>query len=172
VIKISEPHARREYEQLMAEVVSEAEGTGDRARLMADKIHDAIQAQRSWAAGVQFAAEIDGYAAAVKAYLKRTRVVVIVDQDREISKPRTIGVKRRDKDGTVVDLQLPMEVLTFDQLREKRREYIRQLKAYTDNVAVADRLLALEEMAPGSSTPTEAAAQLGVTLDDYLAGAA
>lgn len=174
MIKIAEPEARAEYMKLMAEVVSEAEGTGERARLMADKIHDAIQAQRSWAAGVQYAAEIDGYAAAVKVYLKRTRVVVLVDAEagRQIEKPRTIGAKRRDDEGKVVDLQLPLEVLTFDQVREKRREYLRQQKAYSDNVAVADRLLALEEMVPGSLTPADAAKSLGFSLDDYLAGAA
>lgn len=173
MIKIAEPEARAEYERLMDEVVNEAETTGDRARLMADKIHDAIQAQRSWAMGVQYAAEIDGYAAAVKVYLKRKRVVVLVDDaGRQIEKPRTIGAKRRDGAGKVVDLQLPLEVLTFDQVREKRREYLAQQKAYTDNIAVADRLLALEEMAPGCSTPAAAAKALGTTLDDYLAGAA
>ena len=170
MIKIVEPEARREYEQMMAEVLAEAEGTGDRARLLANKVHDAIQAHRSWAQQVQWDAQVTGYAAAVKTYLKRTRVVVNI-HDREVSKPRTIGTKRRDEDGNVVDLQLPLEVLTFDQIREKRREYVRQVKAYTDNLAVADRLLALEEMAPGSATPAEAAKTLGTTLDDYLAAA-
>lgn len=173
MIKIDEPEARKEYEALMAEVVSEAESTGDRARLMAEKIHDAVQAHRTWAMTAQYSAEIDGYAAAIKTYLKRTRVIVLIDEgSRQVAKPRTIGAKKRGKAGEVVDLQLPMEALTFDQLREKRREYLIQKKAYTDNIAVTDRLLALEEMAPGCNTPAEAAKALGTTLDDYLAGAA
>lgn len=57
-------------------------------------------------------------------------------------------------------------------LVDKRREYLTQISAYTDNVAVADRLLALAEMAPGSNTPQEAAQALGISLDEYLAGAA
>lgn len=170
MIKVVEPEARREYEALMNEVLNEAEGTGDRARLMANKIADAIQAHRSWALTVQWDAQVTGYAAAVKTYLKRTRVVVNIE-DREVAKPRTIGVKRRDDEGNVVDLQLPLEVLTFDQVREKRAEYLRQQKAYTDNVAVADRLLALEDLAPGCKTPADAVAELGLTLEEYLAAA-
>lgn len=172
MIKIVEPDARREYETLMNEVIAEAESTGERARLMQAKINDAIQAHREWAMDVERTAALDGYSAAIKVHLKRTRVVVNVGGDRPAIKPRTIGTKRQGQDGKVIDLQLPFEVLTFDQLRHKRREYITQVQAYTDNLAFADRLLALEEMAPGSTTPAEAARMLGVILDDYLAGAA
>lgn len=171
MIKIEEPNARREYEAVLNEVLAEADGTGERARLMRLKISDAIQAHRDWASLVQRNAEIDGYAAAIKVHLKRTRVVVAIE-GRVISKPRTIGTRRQDESGKVVDLQLPFEVLTFDQIRRKRSEYLTQIRAYTDNLAVVDRLLALAEMAPGSNTPAEAAALLGVTVDDYLSGAA
>lgn len=171
MIKIVEPNARQEYETLLNEVIAQAESTGDRARLMQAKIEDAIQAQRDWAKAVERAAALDGYSQAIKTWLKRTRVVVNIN-DREISKPRTIGTKRQDEDGQVVDLQLPFEILTFDQIRRKRREYLTSLNAYTDNLAVADRLLALAEMAPGSNTPAEAAKTLGITIDAYLAGAA
>ena len=170
MIKIVEPDARREYETLLNEVLVQAEGTGERARLMQQKIDDAVQAQREWASLVKRNAEIDGYAAAIKVHLKRTRVVVNIN-DREVSKPRTIGTKRTDDAGKVIDLQLPFEVLTFDQIRDKRKEYLAQARAYSDNVAMTDRLLALEEMAPGHATPAEAARALGISLDDYLARA-
>lgn len=171
MIRIANPDERREFDALMLEVVSEAEGTGERTHLMAAKIDDAVQAQRTWAVEVQRTAQYDGYSNAIKAYLKRTRVVINI-ADREVSKPRTIGTKRKDQAGTVVDLQLPLEVLTFDQIRDKRVEYVRQARAYTDNIAVTDRLLALQDMAPGANTPGEATKALGITLDEYLAGAA
>jgi len=167
MIKIAEPNARREYEALLNAVIAEADGTGERVALMDRFMEDAIQAHRHWAVQVEGAARRNGYAAEIKTYLKRTRVVINLN-DREISKPRTIGTRRESDDGKVIDLQLPFEVLTFDQIRDKRREYLTQINAYTDNLAVADRLLALAEMAPGSNTPAEAAKLLGIVLDEYL----
>jgi hypothetical protein len=37
---------------------------------------------------------------------------------------------------------------------------------------LADRLLALQELAPAAATPQEACASLGISLDEYLARAA
>lgn len=171
MIKIHDPAERAEYEALLTAVLTEAESTGERVALMDSLIDDAVQAQRPWAVKVEETSRRVGYANEIKSYLKRTRVVLTI-KDREVSKPRTIGAKAKNEDGKVIDLQLPFEVLTFDQLRDKRREYLSQINAYTDNLAMADRLLALADAAPGTNTPSEAARVLGLNLDEYLMGIA
>lgn len=168
MIKFHEPESREEYDALMAEVVSEADSTGERAALMDAKVADAIQAHRQWAMESEQAAKLDGYSRQIKDYLKRTRVVVALTEKRSITKPATVGTKQMTSAGKWVDVQLPLEVLTFDQLRQKRGEYLRQRKSYDDNIAVADRLLALEEMSPGAVTPADACAAIGTSLEDYL----
>lgn len=173
MIKILEPNAREEYDALLAEVCDGAVSTSERVRLMVRLMHDAKQSHRDWAHAVDDGSLRDGYANEIKRYLKRTRVVVLMDDGRSVSKPATVGAKRVDeKTGKWFDAQLPLEVLTFDELRGKRIEYVTQANAYTDNIATADKLLALEYMAPGARTPDEAARKIGTTVAVYLAAAA
>lgn len=168
MIKIQNPAERREYEALLTAVLTEADSTGERVALMDRLIDDAVQAQRPWATKVEESSRRIGYASEIKSYLKRTRVVVAI-RDREVSKPRTIGAKVTNNDGKVVDLQLPFEVLTFDQIRDKRREYLKSIAAFKDNLSMLGRLLDLADAAPGTNTPAEAAVALGIDLDSYLA---
>lgn len=173
MIKILEPNAREEYDALLAEVCAGAVGTSERVRLMAQLMNDARQSHRDWAFQVDESALRDGYANEIKRYLKRTRVVVVMDDGRSVTKPATVGAKKMDdRTGKWFDAQLPLEVLTFDELRLKRVEYVTQANAYNDNIATADKLLALELMAPGARTPDEAARKIGTTVADWLATAA
>ncbi len=160
-----------EYNTAMREVVANANGTGERVALWRTVIDDAIQAHRPWAHDVDRDARAVGDASEIKRWLKRHRVVIAIG-GRTVRKPRVIGTRRPTDDGVVVDLQLPFAVLTFDEIRNKRTAYLRQLAAYTDDVAVMDILLALSDMAPGTFTPQEAASSLGISLDEYLAESA
>lgn len=168
MIKLHDPDERREYEALLTAVLAEAEGTGERVAHMDALIEDAVQAQRQWATQVEESCRRVGYSNEIKDYLKRTRVVIAIDT-RKVSKPRTIGAKATTPGGKVIDLQLDFEVMTFDQLRDKRREYLKQITAYKDLLAFANRLLDLADAAPGTDTPQDAAQALGLDLEEYLA---
>jgi hypothetical protein len=171
VIKVWNPADRGEFETLLQEVCEQADGTGERCAVMDRLVSDAQQAHRDWAYDVERQARLIGYAFEIKGWLKRNRKVVAIG-GRKIRKPSVIGTQRADGNGGVIDYQLPFVTLTFEELRKKRREYMQQIQAYNDNVALMDKLLALEEMAPATGTPKEAARHIGIDLDDYLAGAA
>lgn len=162
---------REQYDALVREVVESADATEDRIDLYEQGVADARQAHRFWANDVDRDARRTGYREQIKSWLKRNRVIVNIN-DRKVSKPRVIGVKRTNDKGEQYDAQALFDVMTFDEIRAKRREWLRQVHAYNDNVALADRLLALEELAPSTATPQEACALLGTSLDLYLSQAA
>lgn len=171
MIKFHEPESRAEYDQMMAEVVAGADGTGERAALMATKVDDAIQAHRQWAMELEQAARLDGYAEETKRYLKRTRVVINVgegEKARKVSKARVIGAKRETATGKWVDVQLPFELLTWDDLTAKQVECQQQRQSYSDTLALLGRMFSLKAKMPDSHGPAEAAELLGIDLDDYL----
>jgi hypothetical protein len=165
---------RAEYEELLAEVVANHEGTGDRAAALAAGLADGVQAHRQWAINAEQAALLDGCAEEVKRYLKRSRVVVNVGNDkkpRKVTKSRVIGTKRLDGQKWI-DVQLPFEALTWDDLRAKQRECAKARESYADTIGLLRRLLDLETQAPGTTGPAEAAGSLGIELDDWLADSA
>lgn len=164
------PEARDEYEALMQRVVTEATGTKDRVDLMLHLIDRMLGTGQDWSEALYETALRTGLRHEIHNYLKRTRIVVNTRDGREVEKPQVIGVKRLDAEsGTWVDTQLPLEVLTFDEIRAKRQEYLTIRAAYDDSVALADKLLALEIMALGARTPEQACRRLGKSLADYLA---
>lgn len=60
------------------------------------------------------------------------------------------------------------DTATFDELRDKRREALRQVRTYSDTVALLDRLLALAELYPDASSVATALIEHGMSLDEYL----
>lgn len=161
------PEERAEWEDLLEQVTQEAESTGDAVDMLKQLVRDAVQAQRFWANDVEDAALRTGLRSLVNAYKKRQRVLVSY-QGELLNKARAIGVKHVAEDGSTWHAQPLIDVMTWDQLREKRREYLTQIRAYTSNVAEMDQLLALQEICPGAATPQEACEQLGTTVDEYL----
>jgi len=163
---------RTEYSELLDGVLSEAETSRDRTALMVARVDDAIQAHRAWAREIAAEARQRGHASQWKSHAKKARVLVSYSGE-VLSKPRVIGVKRQ-KSGQVIDQQALIEFLTFDELRAKRTAYVQQVKSYSESIALMDRLIALQEMSGASDaeTPDQAAARLGLTLDDYLGQAA
>lgn len=165
------PAEREEYDSIVREVIETVDSTEARIDLYEQAVADAVQARRFWASDVDRDARRTGYREQIKSWLKRNRVIVNIGA-REVSKPRVIGVKRTDDEGQQYDAQALLDVMTFDELRAKRREWLRQVHAYNDNVALADRLLALQELAPTATTPQDACRLLGTSLDEYLGQAA
>jgi DNA mismatch repair ATPase MutS len=161
------PDERAEYEKLLSEVVNEKTTSRDRIDAMERKVLDAIQARRRWAREVERHATLLGYGSLIRSYLDRIRIPYVRNGNRVV-KPRIIGVRRKSTDGTVADQQVLIDIATFDELREKRAAYLRQIKSYSDSVALADRLLALADLVPNAANPREAAKLLGTTVEAWL----
>lgn len=165
------PEERAEYDAMLNEVVTSATDSGERADLMEEKMRDAIQAQRFWANDAEYHACRVGYHAQIKSYLKRNRLLFWHD-GTPISRPRVIGTKAINEVGETVHVQALIETLTFDELRQKRLDYLRQIRAYDENLALTDRLLALADLCPEATTPIEALKLLHLSVEDYLGEAA
>lgn len=164
------PEDRSEYDAMVAQVVQTESTTEARVNLYEKLTADARQAHRFWAGEIDRDARRTGYREQIKRWMKKNRVLVSFD-GRMVSKPRVIGIRQSVGDESY-DVQALLEALTFDQIEAKRREYLRQVNVYTDNVALMDRLLALRDMAPDTATPQEACAVLGLAFDEYLGRAA
>lgn len=161
------PEERVEYDQMLQDVIEQAEGTGRRVDLLERLLNDALQAHRFWARDVERHALRTGLRAQIKQHLDR-RKVVRPARDVLVEKPRVVGIQRRTEAGQVYFAQVAYDVMTFDELRAKRGEVLRQLRAYSDTIALIDRLLALADMHPEAKTVQEALDLHEMSLDDYL----
>lgn len=165
------PEERQEFEQLLGEVIGASRETAARLDLMDELVNDAIQAHRPWASEVARSARREGYAREIKRHQDRERALVAYD-GRVLSVPAVQARKVIDDDGSISYQRELIEVWTWEELREKRKEAVKAATTYTEKIAHYDRLLMLAELAPASSTPAEAAEALGVDLDEWLGRAA
>jgi hypothetical protein len=161
------PQERAEWEAALEQAATETETTTEAAVMLAALVDDAYQAQRPWADDVQRTALHDGLRKQVNDWKKRSRLLMSHD-GRVLNRPRAVGITRVDEDGTTWTQQELIQTVSFDLLRAKRAEYLKQIDAYRDNVAVIDRLLTLQARCPEAITPQEACDRLGLDLDDYL----
>jgi hypothetical protein len=166
------PEERDEFDALLARVISSSTNTTDRLDLMEQLMGDAIQAQRYWASDVDRAARRYGYASEIKKYQDRNRVLVASGTDRVLSLPRIQGTIARNEEGDAYHQRELIELWTWEQILEKRAEAIRARRLHADKVAHYDRLLALRDQCPDSTSPADAARQLGINLDSWLGEAA
>lgn len=165
------PEERAEFEALLAEVVDASRDTAARLNLMDELITDAIQAHRPWASEVARSARREGFAREIKRHQDRQRALVSYD-GRVLSVPAVQARKVVDDDGAVSYQRELIELWTWEELREKRKEAVHAARTYTDKIAHYDRLLILAELAPGTDTPAAAAEALGIDLTVWLGGEA
>lgn len=170
-MKLPNPADQSDYDQIIRQACNEASGTGERVALIAHYIDDAVQAHRPWATTVQIDAQMAGYSRDLKSWLKRSRVLVVLD-GRTVSKPTVLGARRRDAGGIEFALQLDIAVMTFREIRDKALEASRIAKTYTDSRRYLDAVFALADRVPNADTPAEALSMLGISLDDWLGSAA
>lgn len=166
------PEECNEYDDLLAQVVASTTNTTRRLDLMEELLEDAVQAHRPWAVEVERAARRHGFAGEIKRYQDRNRVLVAADSGRVLNAPRVQGTVARRDDGEVYHQRALIELWTWEQIANKRAEAIRAQRLYGDKVAHYDKLLALRDLCPDSSSPADAAKQLGISLDEWLGEAA
>lgn len=164
------PQERDEYEELLAEVCNATTDTRERLDLFEEKLNDAQQAQRGWAYSVSQQCRRFGLGKEISRFQDRNRALVSFD-GRLLSMPR-VQSRRVEVNGELTYQRELIVLWTWDELRSKRAEAIRSSETYTAKVGHYDRLLALQDKAPGAATPAEAAEELAIDLDEYLGSAA
>lgn len=165
-----DPRERDDYEDLLADVCNSSPHTPDRLDAFEAKLADAMQAHRPWASDVARACQRFGMAKELKRFLDRSRALVAFD-GQLLSMPR-MQSRRVVVAGEPTFQRELIELWTWEQILDKRAEAIQAARTYTAKVNHYDRLLALRELAPDSTTPAEAADAIGIDLDDYLGKAA
>lgn len=162
---------RQEYEELLAEVCGATTDTTERLNLFDDKLTDAAQAHRPWATEVARACRRWGLGKEIARFEDRNRALVSY-AGQVLSLPKVQGRKVTAATGDVFYQRELIELWTWDEITDKRTEALKALGTYSGRIAHYDRLLALRVLAPDTATPAEAAAFLGIDLDEYLGSAA
>jgi hypothetical protein len=165
------PEEREEYEALLAEIVEATKDTTDRLDLFEHKLLDAVQAHRPWASEVERACRRFGMGKEIARFEARNRALVSHD-GRVLSLPAVQARKSVSASGEVSFQRELIQLWTWDEITAKRTEALKAQRTYSDKVAHYDRLLALKVLAPDSTTPSDAADQLGLDIDEFLAKAA
>lgn len=159
---------QREWDELIAQIPLDTP-VGDAARALADLLHDAVQAQRPWAKERLRSAMLAGLSKTWTAHTKKQRA----DIPTKTGTVKAIGgAKRRDAAGNLVHLQLPFDLMPFEELAQHRDMEATAGRSISENVRVQDRLLALREKVPTAKNAAEACEQLGLDPADVMAGAA
>lgn len=161
------PEQRDEYEFLLAEVVNATTDTSERLDLFDDKLVDAIQAHRPWATDVARSCRRAGLAKEISRFEARNRALVSHD-GKLLSLPRVQARRVVTAAGEQTFQRELIEVWSWEQIQAKRAEVLQQQDTYSAKLAHYDRLLALRDKAPATGSPAEAAAALGVDLDEWL----
>lgn len=161
-----------EFDELCASAERAAKSTGARSKVFSRLIRAAASEDRWFAKDVEREALSRGLLSIFKWWQKNRKPRVPVAHDGQILlKPRIIGAERKDSAGKIYHQQTLFDYMTWDELREKRNWYLTQIQAYTSDVAVVDKLLALAVLAPEAATPAEACQRLNQSIEDYLAEA-
>lgn len=163
---------RAEYDTLVNEVLN-GDRCVDQGKVTRFRhgLEDAIQSQRPWAQDVMVNATEYGLRKLLKDRAKAEAVTLIDYRGHLIAKTTRIGRKRRTSTGESVYQQTLMDDFSWDELEEWLRTITSQITSLLINKDMADRLLALRQQFPETATPREACAQLGVSVNEFLATA-
>jgi hypothetical protein len=165
------PQERDEYDDVIAEIVNATTDTRERLDLFDDKLADAIQAHRTWAIDVARSCRRAGLAKEISRFEARNRALVSHD-GKLLSLPKVQARRVVTPTGEPAYQRELIEIWTWDQIRAKRAEALQQQDTYSAKLAHYDRLLALQDKAPDTASPSAAAATLGIDLDEWLGAAA
>ncbi len=159
---------QEEWDDLLAQVPLDAT-TGEAAAKLLALLNDAVQAQRPWAKDRLNEAVLAGLSKTWRAHVQKQRPKL---KTRYGNVKQVGGAKRRRVDGNVIHVQIPFDLMTFEELAQHRDMEARNRRALAENVKAQDRLLALHDKVPSAKTPAEACRKLGLDPADVMAGAA
>lgn len=158
-----------EFDEAMTEVILSSKRTPDRIAAFLSVWKDAIQAQRRWAMDLEAEILRRGSNAVVTWFVQQQKVMFAHDGE-QLTKNAVVGIRRTDGAGEKWIEQALIEVCAWDAIEAKRQEYLKQERAYSENVAMCDKVLALHDIVPTAATPHEACVEMGTSFDEYLGG--
>jgi hypothetical protein len=158
-----------EFDEAMREVIASSKRTPDRIAAFISIWRDAIQAQRRWAMDLEADILRRGSNAVVTWFVQQQKVMFSHDGE-QLTKNAVVGIRRTTETGEKWIEQALIEVSSWDAIEAKRQEYLKQERAYSTNAAMCDKVLALQDLAPGSANPREACEAMGTSFDEYLGG--
>lgn len=159
---------RGELHRLFVEAWASSTSQAGRNAYLTKGVRDAVQAHRPWAVAASEQAITNGLADMLKRWAKRERMSVKTRTGKRFDTPRVAGALETDSEGGEHWTQLELDGMTVEQLRDKRKRDLSQIRSYRNSVATVDKLIALCEAAE-ESTPRAAARKLGTTVENWLA---
>lgn len=135
-----------------------------------DLLAEARERRASWVHDADLDLMRVGVTRLMSAWAQRVRhVTVRSTTGRATTKTAVRGaVLRDDESGERWVEQSMLVTWTWDQLQDKRRDALKVITSYRDDIALYDAYLALQAKVPDAATPEEALRTLGVTEDEWL----
>lgn len=159
-----------EYTEMMEEVIAASPDSAERRSAFLEKLHDAVQAHRTWALTLDSDVRRRGATDEVAWYAKaRVPKRLFAHDGKLLTQDSVAGFRRTRRSGEKWVAQELITIAPWDELKAKRAEQITMERSYGAKAAMYDKLLALHDLVPGAANPEEAAAQLGISIDAYLA---
>jgi hypothetical protein len=164
------PHEIAEYDAALQEAWDSSSKSGDRYARLVEICEDAIQAHTVWGEPLMNHMIHSGAGNALKNWAKRQERYMVPRNFGEVSKPRIIGVKRKDADGKTYHTQSLFEFLTLQELRDKLAENLTLARTFNENAAVCSALISFCEFYKANSVD-EASRISGIPMQEWLMGA-
>lgn len=159
---------KAEWEAALDEALA-LRNSAEQAARLSEIIDDARRSMRTWAEDKLDEAIRLGCAEMVKRAAGRRRRVLVAHNGRMLNRPAIRGVTARRGDGEKVFQRRLFIEMTFAEVEEVISTSTRHIRGEFDNIAVARKVLALADLAPGTETVAEACDALRLDLDVYLA---
>ncbi len=161
-----DPESKAEYRDFMHDICNASTDTGRRRNAVVDALPDLLQSQRYWPRDLERHILHVGALEVVREFVRAERTRPVMSGDGV--KSGVLSFKAKSPTGETWNQLTIFELATFEQIAAKRREFLKSVRAYNENVAFLDKLLALHEMVPAAGNPLEACEALGLTVDEYL----
>lgn len=171
--KMMSAEERAELDELLFEATHDVSGnqrpTAEFGYELQSLLSDADRAARPWAEWVIDSANLRGFTAICKGFLKQKTFIHTSFGDRIVTKSAFIGVKRNDTSGDPFDQQVLWEDLSRDDLQHVVRLAAKHATAARDRIAIGRLLLELLDQT-GLDSVSAALAMTHKTLDEFLIG--
>lgn len=161
-----DPQARAEYRDFMHDVCNASLDTGRRRNAIVDALPGLLQSHKYWVKDLERRIRYLGALEVLREFVRAERSRPAMSGGGQ--KSGVISLKFKAPTGETWNQLTVFELAPFEQIAEKRRDFLKSVRAYNENVAFLDKLLALREMVPAAGNPLEACEQLGIAIDDYI----
>lgn len=161
------------YVAMCATAHDSSEDQSERVTAYRTLLDSKVDAGVEWAKIVDRMMRRSGDAAEMRDYANLAQPRLVLDYRGRVQRLDRSGSARMTRDdGSAGTVQTLFDVMTWDQIREKVREFQSAQNTAAADAAIALRILELEVAVPDAATPHDALTVLDMTLQDWLDQAA